>query len=96
MPEATNISHDSISPRALSVAAGMNWPVFSPRYSRIALLSNTTASPSIIDGSLAFGLIMRYAALCCSPLRLSMGTGSYASPISSRHSATFIGFGAVL
>ena len=31
MPVATNISQDSISPRAAGVFAGRNWPVFSAR-----------------------------------------------------------------
>src|SRR5450759_46133 len=60
----------------------------------MALLSNTVASPSTIAGTLAFGLIARYSGLCCSPLRVSTGTGSYGKPVSSSMSATFIGLGA--
>jgi hypothetical protein len=57
MPLATNISHDNISPRAAGVSAGSSLPVFSARYSTIALLSKTVTSPSTSAGHLAFGLI---------------------------------------
>jgi hypothetical protein len=73
---ATNISHESISPRAAGVSAGSSLPVFSARYSTMALLSKSVASPSISAGSLAFGLIAVKAGRCCSPLRVSTGTGS--------------------
>ncbi len=92
MPEATNMSHDSISPRFF----GRNFPVFSPRYSRIALLSKMVSPSSMMTGTFALGLIARNSGECCSPLRVSTGTGSYGRPISSRQSATFIGFGAML
>ncbi len=74
MPVATNISHDSICARRVGVFSGRNLPVFSARYSRIALLSNTTASPSTSAGVFAFGLIAVKAGACCSPLRVSTGT----------------------
>jgi hypothetical protein len=41
MPEATNISHKYICARAAGVLGGRNWPDFSARYKRMALLSNT-------------------------------------------------------
>ena len=60
MPLATNISHDSIAPRpAPSVIGGAKRPALSARYSRMALLSNTTASPSTSAGTLAFGFTAR-------------------------------------
>ncbi len=76
MPVATNISHEYICARAAGVFAGPNLPVFSARYSSIALLSNTVTSPSVMAGVLAFGLMALKASLCCSPLRVSTGTTS--------------------
>ena len=64
MPLATNINQESISPRTAGVLGGRKRPVFSARYRRMALLSNTVTSPSTIAGTLAFGLIARYSGLC--------------------------------
>ena len=96
MPLAMNISHDNVSPRTAAPPVGRNWPDFSARYNRIALLSKTVASPSTITGTFAFGLSLRNAGACCSPLRVSTGIGSYGRPASSRNSATLTGFGAWL
>jgi hypothetical protein len=51
-------------------------PVFSARYSRIALLSKTVTPSSMIEGTLALGLTARYAGLNCSPRRGSTGIAS--------------------
>jgi hypothetical protein len=74
MPEAVNISHDSSSPRASG--AGRNWPVFSAKYSKMALLSKTVVDPSTMTGTLALGLMAVNPGVCCSPLRVSTGIGS--------------------
>jgi len=44
-------------------------------------------------GTLPFGLIFRNSGVNCSPLRVSIFTGSKASPDSYRNSATLVGFG---
>ena len=59
----------------------------------VALLSNTTTSPSTIAGTLPLGLTLRKSARNWSPVRVSMGMGSYAMPASSRNRATLVGFG---
>jgi len=75
MPVATNINHEYICARSAGVV-GMNRPVFSAKYSRMALLSKIVASPSTSAGAFAFGLIAVKAGACCSPLRVSIGTSS--------------------
>ncbi len=94
MPEATNISQESSSPRSTGVLDGRNLPVFSARYSRMALLSNTTTPSSSMAGVFAFGLMARYCGVNCSPRRVSTGTTSYGTAASSRNSATLTGLGA--
>ena len=73
MPDAMNISHDNNSCRCAS--SGRNWPVFSARYSRMALLSNTALPSSTMAGTFAFGLMARNSGENCSPRRVSIGTG---------------------
>ena len=93
MPVAMNMSHDSSSARAFGVFSGRNFPVFSARYVRIAVLSKTRTPPSVMVGVLLLGLIATKLAANCSPFRVSTGTTSYGRPDSSRNSATFAGFG---
>src|SRR3954469_15264589 len=50
MPEAMNISQDSVSPAWSGF--GRNWPVFSARYSRMAFESKTGFSSSANAGGL--------------------------------------------
>jgi hypothetical protein len=68
-------------------------PRLSDKYSKIALPSNTVASPSTKAGVFAFGLIALKAALCCSPLRVSTGTTSQRQPVSSSKCAILSGLG---
>ena len=46
----------------------------------MALLSKTVAPSSTMAGTLPFGLTARYAAVNCSPLRVSMGIGPTPDP----------------
>ena len=59
MPVAMNISHDSSSARAAGVGSPRKAPVFSARYNRIALLSNTGIPSSRMAGVLPFGFTAR-------------------------------------
>jgi hypothetical protein len=70
-------SHESSSGRSSGLPR--NRPVFSARYSRIALESNTRVSPpepsvSTMAGTLPFGFTFLNQGWCCSPLLVSTGT----------------------
>src|SRR5262249_37707417 len=52
-----------VGPRSRAIF-GQEFSGFSAKYSRMALLSNTTTSPSTIVGTFALGLIARYSGLC--------------------------------
>ena len=93
---ATNINQDRRSALDLGLLSVINFPVFSAKYNKIALLSNITLPSSTREGAFALGFIDKYVEACCSPFLVSTGIASYSRPISSKHNAIFMGLGPVL